>query len=140
MTGAGAVAGVIVRVCFSGPIARALRVAWNVPELMAAATLNFERWDAGARLMQSANTQGWAGLSAASDFDAAKPASGRCVPRGSCEGISARLWTSPPPSLPPPSLRRGADDADRSQALKHALSDALAPSAQEGKGVVHGRQ
>jgi hypothetical protein len=27
---------------------------------MAAATLNLDRWDAGARLMQSDNPQGWA--------------------------------------------------------------------------------
>ncbi|WP_269717205.1 DUF6118 family protein [Caulobacter sp. NIBR2454] len=60
MTAVGAVAGVIVWVCFSGPIARALPAGWSVPEKMAAATLNLDRWDAGARLMQSDNPQGWA--------------------------------------------------------------------------------
>src|ERR1019366_736484 len=60
MTAVGAVAGVIVWVCFSGPIARALPAGWSVPERMAAATLNLTRWDAGARLMQSDNPQGWA--------------------------------------------------------------------------------
>ena len=60
MTAVGAVAGVIVWVCFSGPIARALPAGWSVPERMAAATLNLDRWDAGARLMQSDNPQGWA--------------------------------------------------------------------------------
>ena len=60
MTAAGAVAGVIVWVCFSGPIARALPAGWSVPEKMAAATLNLDRWDTGARLMQSDNPQGWA--------------------------------------------------------------------------------
>jgi hypothetical protein len=60
MTAVGAVAGVIVWVCFSGPIARALPAGWSVPEKMAAATLNLDRWDAGARLMQSENPQGWA--------------------------------------------------------------------------------
>ena len=48
MTAVGAVAGVIVWVCFSGPIARALPAGWSVPEKMAAATLRLDRWDAGA--------------------------------------------------------------------------------------------
>ena len=60
MAGAGAVFGAVVWVCFSGPIARALPAGWSVPERMAAATLNLDRWDAGARLMQSDNPQGWA--------------------------------------------------------------------------------
>jgi hypothetical protein len=59
MTAVGAVAGVIVWVCFSGPIARALPAGWSVPERMAAATLHLDRWAAGAQLMQSANPQGW---------------------------------------------------------------------------------
>lgn len=60
MTAVGAVAGVIVWVCFSGPIARALPASWSVPERMAAATLRLDRWEAGARLMQNANPPGWA--------------------------------------------------------------------------------
>lgn len=60
MTGVGAVVGMVVWVCLSGLIARALPAGWSVPEKMAAATLNLDRWDAGARLMQSANPQGWA--------------------------------------------------------------------------------
>jgi hypothetical protein len=59
MTAVGAVAGVIVWVCFSGPIARALPASWSVPERMAAATLRMDGWDAGARLMQNDNPQGW---------------------------------------------------------------------------------
>jgi hypothetical protein len=66
MTAVGAVAGVIVWVGFSGPIARALPASWSVPERMAAATLRLDRWQAGARLMQSANPQGWAHLIEAS--------------------------------------------------------------------------
>ncbi|MBP7818253.1 MAG: hypothetical protein KA085_19210, partial [Phenylobacterium sp.] len=58
MTAVGAVAGVIVWVCFSGPIARALPAGWSVPERMAAATLRLDRWEAGARLMQNANAAG----------------------------------------------------------------------------------
>ena len=64
--GAGAVFGAVVWVCFSGPIARALPAGWSVPEKMAAATLNVDRWDAGALLMQSDNPQGWAQLIEAS--------------------------------------------------------------------------
>ena len=60
MAGAGAVFGVVVWVGFSGPVARALPAGWGVPEKMAAATLNVDRWDAGARLMQSDSPQGWA--------------------------------------------------------------------------------
>jgi hypothetical protein len=55
MTAVGAVAGVIVWVCFSGPIARALPASWSVPERMAAATLRLDRCEAGARLIRSAN-------------------------------------------------------------------------------------
>jgi hypothetical protein len=66
MTAVGAVAGVILWVGLSGPIARALPASWSVPERMAAATLNLNRWQAGARLMQSANPQGWAQLIEAS--------------------------------------------------------------------------
>lgn len=62
MTAVGAVAGVIVWVCFSGPVARALPAGWSVPEKMAAATLRLDRWEAGGRLMETANPQGWAQL------------------------------------------------------------------------------
>ena len=66
MTAVGAVAGVIVWVGLSGPIARALPMAWGVPERMAAATLRLDRWEAGARLMENANPQEWARMVAAS--------------------------------------------------------------------------
>jgi hypothetical protein len=62
MTAVGAVVGIIVWVSFSGPIARALPAGWGVPERMAAATLRLGRWEAGARLMQSANPQAWTGI------------------------------------------------------------------------------
>ena len=79
MTAVGAVAGVIVWVCFSGPIARALPAGWSVPERMAAATLRLDRWEAGARLMQSANPQGWARVSEASELvQANRAALGDC--------------------------------------------------------------
>ena len=62
MTAVGAIAGVIVWVGLSGPIARALPAGWSLPERMAAATLRLDRWDAGAHLMQNANAQSWARL------------------------------------------------------------------------------
>jgi hypothetical protein len=68
MTAMGAVAGVIVWVCLSGPIARTLPASWSVPERMAAATLRLDRWEAGARLMQNAKPQGWARLVDASEL------------------------------------------------------------------------
>jgi hypothetical protein len=65
MTGVGAVAGIILWVCFSGPVARALPANWGVPERMAAATLRLDRWEAGERLMSNADKARWASLAAA---------------------------------------------------------------------------
>jgi len=62
MTGVGAVLGVIAWVSLSGPVARALPSAWHVPERMAAATLKLGRWEAGSRLMESANPSVWASM------------------------------------------------------------------------------
>jgi hypothetical protein len=61
ITGAvAAVGGVLLWVALSGPIARAMPAAWHVPETMAAATLHLDRWNAGARLMASADPRTWA--------------------------------------------------------------------------------
>ena len=68
MTAVGAVAGVVVWLCLSGPVARALPADWSVPERMAAATLHLNRWEAGGRLMSSASPQSWEALAAASDL------------------------------------------------------------------------
>ena len=59
MTTVGAVAGVIVWVCFSGPIARALPAGWSVSERMAAATLRLDRWEAGGQIMRSVDPASW---------------------------------------------------------------------------------
>jgi hypothetical protein len=59
MTAVGAVAGVIVWVCLSGPIARALPATWAIPEKMAAATMGKDRWRAGALMMSSVDPAGW---------------------------------------------------------------------------------
>jgi hypothetical protein len=68
MTAVGAVAGVIVWVCFSGPVARALPANWAVPERMAGATLRLDRWAAGERLMRTADPASWSGLVATSEL------------------------------------------------------------------------
>ena len=60
VAGIGAIFGVVIWMGFSGPVARSLPAGWSVPERMAAATLRLDRWDAGARLMQNANSQSWA--------------------------------------------------------------------------------
>jgi hypothetical protein len=59
MTAVGAALGVIVWVCLSGPIARALPASWSVPQKMAAATLRLDRWKAGAALMESVSPDHW---------------------------------------------------------------------------------
>jgi hypothetical protein len=69
MTAVGAVAGMVVWVCFSGPIARALPAGWHVPERMAAATLRLDRWEAGGRLMESASPAGRAQILIGSMLD-----------------------------------------------------------------------
>jgi hypothetical protein len=69
MTGVGAVAGVIVWVCFSGPIARALPGRWSVPERMAAATLRLDRWEAGMRLMRTSDPASWNDLAEGSRLE-----------------------------------------------------------------------
>lgn len=64
----GLVAGALAWMCLSGPVARMLPASWHVPERMAAATLRLDRWEAGMRLMQSANPKGWEGLVEASEL------------------------------------------------------------------------
>ena len=68
MTAAGVIAGAILWVCFSGLIARGFLDAWHVPERMAAATLGLDRWDAGAKLMESGNPEAWARVVKGSQF------------------------------------------------------------------------
>lgn len=59
MTAVGAVVGMVVWLCLSGPIARALPGSWHVPERMAAATLRTNRWEAGERLLGSSDLDRW---------------------------------------------------------------------------------
>jgi hypothetical protein len=71
MTAVGAVVGIAMWVCFSGPLARALPASWAVPERMAAATLRLDRWDAGERLMQTADAQRWVQVDAGAKLEQA---------------------------------------------------------------------
>jgi hypothetical protein len=71
MTAVGAVAGVIVWVCFSGPIARALPASWSVPERMAAATLRLDRWEAGGKIIRSVDPAAWNELVAGAGLERA---------------------------------------------------------------------
>jgi len=54
-----AVAGVMVGAGLSGPLARAMPASWAAPEKMAAATLGFDGWSAGQRLMGWASPSGF---------------------------------------------------------------------------------
>jgi hypothetical protein len=69
MTAVGAVAGAIVWVCFSGPIARALPAGWSVPERMAAATLRLDRREAGMQILRTADPALWNELAAGSRLE-----------------------------------------------------------------------
>lgn len=61
----GMVAGIGLWTSLSGPIARALPENWQAPERLAAATLGLTRWDAGRRLMASADAASWRDLAEA---------------------------------------------------------------------------
>jgi len=59
MAGVGALAGIVLWLVMSGPIARALPAGWAVPEQMAAATLHLDRWEAGEQMMASQDPAQW---------------------------------------------------------------------------------
>jgi hypothetical protein len=61
----GLFTGAISWALVAGPAARALPASWQIPEQMAAATLRRDRWNAGARLMETANRPAWDVLVAA---------------------------------------------------------------------------
>ena len=91
MTAVGAVVGVVVWLCFSGPIARSLPTSWSVPERMAAATLRLDRWEAGAQLLRSADASGWARLAAAADLETQnRPALVACGQKAARSGKAER--------------------------------------------------
>lgn len=55
----GVMAGIVLWIGLSGPIARALPDRWQVAERMAAATLKQDRWTAGQRLLAKAKPESW---------------------------------------------------------------------------------
>jgi len=55
----GVMAGAILWIGLSGPIARALPETWQVPERLAAATLRENRWFAGQRLLAKTKPEAW---------------------------------------------------------------------------------
>jgi hypothetical protein len=93
MTAVGAVVGVIVWVCLSGPIVRALPAGWDVPEKMAAATLRLDRWEAGGQIMRSADPAAWNEL-----VDAAALARSNRARLAACRQTAAR--TARPQTCP----------------------------------------
>jgi len=56
---AGGLFGMLFLTTLNGPIARALPASWLMPEKIAAEALDMPRWDAGARLMGTANPESW---------------------------------------------------------------------------------
>lgn len=64
--GGGAILGVAAWLLVSGPIARKLPSSWRAPERMAAATLDLDPWEAGGRLMASADPPAWSKVQTAS--------------------------------------------------------------------------
>ena len=81
----GAVVGVAAWIGVSGPIARALPDTWQLPERMAAATLDLPRWEAGSRLMEKTNVIAWNELAEAGQLVRANAGSVR-----SCRTKSVR--------------------------------------------------
>lgn len=65
----GVMAGIVLWVGLSGPIARALPDRWQVAERMAAATLKQDRWTAGGQMMHGVSPQDWARIVAMSQFE-----------------------------------------------------------------------
>jgi len=55
----GLAAGMVLWAILAGRLARLLPQSSQVPEKMAAATLHLDRWEAGSRLMQSADPASW---------------------------------------------------------------------------------
>lgn len=67
--GIGLAAGMLLWSILPGTIARAMPESWHWPERMAERALgDSSRWDAGSRMMQSADPQAWHVLVAAADM------------------------------------------------------------------------
>ena len=67
--GVGLAAGILLWSILPGTIARAMPESWHWPEWMAERALgDLSRWNAGSRMMQSADPQAWHVLVAAADM------------------------------------------------------------------------
>ena len=86
MTGVGAVAGMVLWVVVSGPVARALPTGWAVPETMAAATLHLDRWQAGEQVMASQDPAQWK-----ADVEAIALVKANLEPLAACQRQAVRM-------------------------------------------------
>lgn len=65
----GVMAGIVLWIGLSGPLARALPDRWQVAERMAAATLKQDRWTAGGQIMHGVSPQDWTRIVEMSQFE-----------------------------------------------------------------------
>lgn len=81
----------------SGPIARALPNEWQVAERLAAATLGEDRWEAGRRLMSTADPASWHSLEVARELVALNAQALMLCARGPTRpGVKQRCATDLP--------------------------------------------
>lgn len=96
----GAVAALAVWIILSGPIARVLPSKWSVAERMAAATLGQDRWEAGQRLMETANQEAWSRWLLAFDLYALNDAAlSKCAKQNALKGNPRRCEVELPRSM-----------------------------------------
>lgn len=98
----GVAVGMGLWVGLAGLIARGLPRAWHVPEQMAAATLGQPRWEAGSRLLQSADPGLW-----------------------KVEAAGARLWRDNRPALE--ACLKAAEKAQKPETCKVVVSGRSGP-------------
>ena len=55
----GALAGMLVWLAITGPIARELPASWQLPERFAANTMGMSQWEAGTKLMAASDLDRW---------------------------------------------------------------------------------
>jgi hypothetical protein len=53
------IAGMVLWAIIPGPIIRAMPASWHLPERLAAWTIGTDMWEAGGRLMEASNSDGW---------------------------------------------------------------------------------
>lgn len=112
----GALVAVAAWIGLSGPIARALPDTWRIPERMAGATLDLPRWQAGARLLASADPTAWSALTEAGELvrPNAEPIRS-CRTKASRSGrpVSCQIEVAPPSEARPPAGNHGNGNEGR---------------------------